>query len=157
MIMFDIPGSSSITIKNVIFDFNGTLGQDGILIDSVGDKLKELAGKDVNIYVITADTYGTVKNQCQGLPVKVKVFNKEDSSKDKKYMVEKLGCDVTASVGNGRNDLEMFKSSIISICVIGREGCFTKSLIESDIAVTNILDAVDLLLNNDRIRATLRT
>jgi len=157
MIIFDIPGSRSITIKNVIFDFNGTLGEGGTLIESVGDKIKELAGKNVNIYIVTADTYGTVKKQCMDLPVEVRIFNKEDSSKDKKSMIEKLGCDVTASVGNGRNDLEMFKNSVISICVIGKEGCFTKSLLESDIAVTNILDAIDLLLNNDRIRATLRT
>lgn len=157
MIMFHIPGRKSITIKNVIFDFNGTLGEGGILIDSVGNKIKELADKGVNIYVITADTYGTVKKQCEKLPVEVKIFNKEDSSKDKKTIIEKLGCNVTAAIGNGRNDLEMFKSSIISICIIGKEGCFTKALLESDIAVTNILDAIDLLLNIDKIRATLRT
>ena len=53
--------------------------------------------------------------------------------------------------------MEMFKNSIISIAVIGKEGCFSKALIEVDIVVNNVIDAIDLLLKNNRIKATLRT
>ena len=157
MIMLEIPGYKSIDVENVVFDFNGTIAEDGIIIKGIKEKIKELSYKNVNIYILTADTYDTVAKQCYGLPVKVDIFNKENASEDKKKIVEKLGYDITVTIGNGRNDIEMFKSSIISIAVIGKEGCFSKALIEADIVVNNVIDAIDLLLKNNRIKATLRT
>lgn len=157
MIMIDIPGYRSIEVENIVFDFNGTIAEDGILINEVKEKIKELSYKNVNIFILTADTYGTVMGQCMGIPFAVKVFDKENASEDKKKIVEKLGYEKTITIGNGRNDIEMFKSSIISIAVIGKEGCFAKTLIEADIVVNSVIDAIDLLLNNNRIKATLRT
>lgn len=40
MINLNIPGYESINIKNVVFDFNGTIATDGILIDEVKEKIK---------------------------------------------------------------------------------------------------------------------
>lgn len=157
MIKLDIPGEKIIEVKNIVFDFNGTIAEDGILIEEVKEKIRELSCKNVNIFIVTADTYGTVAKQCMELPVKIEIFNKENASEDKKKIVEKLGYNVTVSIGNGRNDLEMFKSSIISIAVIGKEGCFAKALFEADIVVNNIIDAIELLLKHNRIKATLRT
>lgn len=51
----------------------------------------------------------------------------------------------------------MFNSSALSVAVIGREGCFAKTLIEADIVVNNPLDAIELMLTKNRIKATLRT
>ncbi|QSZ27739.1 HAD hydrolase family protein [Aceticella autotrophica] len=157
MIEFDIPGYKIIEIKNVVFDFNGTLAEDGILIEETKDKIRELSNKNINLYILTSDTYGSVKKQCSKLPVKIEIFDKENASQDKKRIVEKLGSENTLSIGNGKNDLEMFKSSRLSIAIIGREGCFSKALFEADIVVNNIIDAIDLLLKPDRIKATLRT
>lgn len=157
MIIFNIPGSGNIEVKNVVFDFNGTIAEDGIITEKIKEKIIELSGRDVNICVLTSDTCGTVAEQCMGIPVKVEIFNKENAAADKKTIVEKLGCGVTVAIGNGRNDIEMLKSCIISIAVIGTEGCFTKAIIEADIVVKNIIDAIDLLLKNNRINATLRT
>ena len=157
MLILNISGYGSIEVKNVVFDFNGTIAEDGIIITGIKDRIEELALKDVDIYVLTADTYGTVKEQCMGIPVIVDIFNRENASEDKKTIVERLGRDVTVTIGNGRNDVEMFRNSIISIAVIGTEGCFTKAIFEADIAVKNITDAIDLLLKQNRINATLRT
>lgn len=157
MIMVDVPGYKSIKVKNVVFDFNGTMAEDGIMIEEIRRKIKELSNKDVNIFILTADTYGTVVKQSKDLPVTVEVFNKENSSEDKKRVVEKLGCDITAAIGNGRNDIEMFKKSTLSIAIIGKEGCFSKAIFEADIIVNNPVDAIDLLLKHNRIKATLRT
>lgn len=157
MITINIPGDKSVEIENVVFDFNGTIAEDGILINELKDKIKELEHKKVNIFIITSDTYGTVIEQCKELPVKVEIFDKENASQDKKKVVEKLGCSITAAIGNGRNDMEMFKNSVMSVAVIGREGCFAKAAFEADIIVNNPVDAVDLLLKHDRIKATLRT
>ncbi|MBU5227220.1 HAD hydrolase family protein [Clostridium senegalense] len=157
MIIVDIPGYKSIGIKNVVFDFNGTIAEDGVLIEEVKEKIKELSCEDVNIFVVTADTYGTVEKQCMELPVKVKIFNKDDACEDKKKIVQELVRDSTVAIGNGKNDIEMFKNSIISIAIIGKEGCFTKAVFQADIVVNNIVDAIDLILKKNRVKATLRT
>jgi len=157
MIRVNIPGDRTIEIKNVVFDYNGTIAEDGILIEGLEEKFKELAARDVNIFVVTADTYGNVKKQCIGLTLKIEVFDKENASQDKKRIIEGLGGDTTVSIGNGRIDSEMFKSSAISIAVIGKEGCYTKTLLQARIVVKDIKDAIDLLLKDSRIKATMRT
>lgn len=157
MILLNIPGYKSIEIKNVAFDYNGTIAKDGILLEGIKEKIKELSDRNVNIFILTADIYGNVREQCMGLPAKVEICNKENATEEKKKIVEKLGYGETVTIGNGRNDLEMFNSSIVSIAVIGKEGCFAKTLFGADIVVINIIDAIELLLKNNRIKATLRT
>lgn len=157
MIVLNIPGYKSIEVKNVVFDFNGTIAEDGILIEGIKEKISELSNRDVNIFILTADTYGNVREQCMGLPVKIETFDEENVSEEKMKIVKKLGYDITVTIGNGRNDLEMFKSSIVSIAVMGKEGCFAKTLFGADIVVSNIIDAIELLLKSTRIKATMRT
>ncbi len=150
MIEIEIPGYQDIEIKNIVFDFNGTIAEDGIIIDEIKDKINQLKKKDVNIYILTADTFGTVYKQCEHLPVKVQVID------DKKRFVEELGINHTVTIGNGQNDIEMMKKSVISIVVIGKEGCYAKTLFEADIVVNHIIDAINLLLKSNRMKATLR-
>lgn len=157
MIKVYIPGDGELEIKNVVFDFNGTIAKDGILIEKVKDKIKALAQHEVNIYILTSDTYGTVIEQCRDIPAEVKVFNKENASEDKKRVVELLGKESTVAIGNGRNDVEMFKVSRLSIAVLGEEGCYSKTLIYADIVVKDPIDAIELLINPTRLKATLRT
>lgn len=156
MISLDIPGFKKIEVQNVVFDFNGTIAEDGLVIAGVDDRIRELSKLDVKIFVLTADTNGTVKKECEGLPVDVITFGDERASEGKKKIVEGLGADSTVTIGNGRNDLEMFRSSVLSIAVIGKEGCFAKTLMEADIVVKSPADALELLLNRSRIKATLR-
>lgn len=157
MIRVNIPGYKDLEIKNVVFDFNGTVAEDGAIPNEVREKIKMLYYEDVNIFILTADTYGTVTKECTGLPVKVEIFNRENGSEDKKNIVKKLGSENTVTIGNGKIDVEMFKNSIVSIAVIGKEGCFSKAILEADIVVNNIIDAIDLVLKKDRLKATLRT
>jgi len=42
MLIIDIPGYEIIKVKNVVFDFNGTLAVDDILVDGVAEKIVEL-------------------------------------------------------------------------------------------------------------------
>jgi len=51
----------------------------------------------------------------------------------------------------------MFEASIIAIAVIGKEGCHAKTMLAADIVVSDIIDALDLLLCDNRIIATMRT
>lgn len=157
MINIDIPGREVLKIKNIVFDYNGTIAEDGILIPKVKDRIYQLVDKNLNVYVLTADTNGSVRDECQGLPVSIEIFNRENASKEKKRIVESLGKDLTISIGNGFNDVDMFKSTALSIVVIGKEGCYSKAIFESDIVVLDIVDAIDLILKPNRIKATLRT
>jgi len=155
MLKIEIPGRKILNIENIIFDFNGTLALDGKLNDNTKtllNKLKEL----VNIYILTADTYGTVLEQCKDLGFQVKIFSQKSSSLCKKKIVKSIKGDKIA-VGNGFNDIEMFKVSELSIAIIGKEGCCSKLLKYCDIVVTSIEDVFDLFFNPSRIKATLRS
>lgn len=156
MITIDIPGYRTLNIKNVVFDFNGTIAEDGMIIEEVKELMFDLANKGVGIFVLTADTNGSVENECVGLPLKVEIFNQGNALSEKKKVVERLGSDGTVAFGNGRNDIEMFKSSALSIGVMGSEGLFSKSIIEADIIVNNIIDGINMLLKPNRLKATLR-
>lgn len=62
MITIDIPGRDIITIEHLVLDYNGTVAEDGQLIDGVEERMRALKDR-VNIHVLTADTYGTVRAQ----------------------------------------------------------------------------------------------
>ncbi len=157
MIILEIPGHEPITVEHVTFDYNGTLAVDGYLVDDLRKRLVALAERGVDVYILTADTFGLVRTQCGELPLMIEIFAKDNIAKKKKAFVEKIGGATNVAIGNGNNDQEMFAASRLSIVVMGKEGCCVKSLLAADIAVNSPLDALDLLLNTDRVVATLRT
>ncbi|TCS82485.1 HAD family hydrolase [Tepidibacillus fermentans] len=152
---YQIPGRGLLEIEHLVLDFNGTIAEDGKLIEGIKEKLIQL-GKAFTIYVVTADTNGSVHRECEGLPVTVHVIGKEDQLGEKKRFIQSLNSRGVISIGNGVNDEWMFEVSDIAIAVIGKEGCATSSLLKSNIVVVNILDAFDLLLKENRFIATLR-
>lgn len=155
MIKLDIPAYKNIEINNIVLDFNGTIAEDGIIIENVSEKIIQLS-KYVDIYIVTADTNGTVKVQCEDLPVKIRVFNCGEALKNKRSIIREIYKKGTIAIGNGNNDTGMFEESEIAIAILGKEGCATKAILKSDIVVKNIIDAFDLILNSNRIKATLR-
>lgn len=155
MITIDIPGYKKLIIEQVVFDYNGTLGNNGLL-DSGINHLIEALSKNVDIFVVTADTYGTVEEACKDLNVKIHILKSGDAVKEKAAFVEALGCDHTVCVGNGYNDSEMFERAALAIAIMGEEGVSIKALMNADIAVKNSKDALMLLNNPRRIIATLR-
>jgi len=156
MINLEIPGHEPITVAHVTFDYNGTLAVDGYLVAGLKERLVALA-KLVAVHILTADTFGLVREQCQDLPLTIEIFSKDNISKKKKAFVEKIGGATNIAIGNGNNDREMFAESRLAIVVMGTEGCCVQSLLAADIVVNSPLDAVDLLLNTERMVATLRT
>ena len=152
MITAEIPGWGSLEIKNLVLDFNGTIATDGRLIEGVASMLGEIKQKNVDIYVITADTNGTVRKECEGLPVEVMTYDSGTVAVGKMELVAELGALHTASIGNGRND----SKSALSIAVIGQEGTFTKAAMQADILTVDILSALSLLTKPNRLKATLR-
>jgi soluble P-type ATPase len=75
---------------------------------------------------------------------------------EKAAYVRRLGPDTVAAIGNGANDRAMCEIAALGIAVIGGEGAAASLIASADIVVTDIRDALALLLNPDRVRATLR-
>ena len=155
MLNIQIPGREEMTLSHLILDYNGTIAEDGEIIESIRPRLAELA-KDLSIYVITADTHGTAAKKCEGLPLQVLAFPTTEVGLIKAEEARKLTGGVI-TIGNGFNDIQMSDVADLSICVIGKEGCCGALLVHTDVVVTSIDDALDLLLKTGRLRATLRT
>lgn len=156
MIKVDIPGNAEISIENVVFDMNGTISEDGIIKDDVKNLLNELS-KIVKIYVITSDTFGTAESQLKGINAELFILKGKNHTYEKREAIFKLGCSKTAVIGNGVNDSEMLKYGIIGIGILAGEGLALKTALNCDIIVSKPEDAINLLLNQKRLIATLRS
>lgn len=155
MIDVKIPGWKHLIIEQVLCDFNGTLAEDGILVDGVAERLKRLA-EFVKIILLTADTHGTAASSMADLPVEVKVIDPGQETMAKGFEVEGYGTMTTAFIGNGANDEKALKQATLGIAVLGKEGAFSASIQSADLVVQNPLDALDLLLIPKRLVAGLR-
>ena len=155
MLKINIPGREEMTLSHLILDYNGTIAEDGLIIESIRPRLESLS-KVLSIYVITADTHGTAAQRCAGLPLQVLTFPTTQVGEIKAQEARKLSGGVV-TIGNGFNDIQMSDAADLSICVMGKEGCCGALLMHTDVVVTSIDDALDLLIKPDRLRATLRT
>ena len=155
MLQIDIPGRPSLEIRHVVLDYNGTIARDGALLPGAAEVIRRLTPL-IPVYVLTADTYGTVEAQCAGLGVTVRTFPKAGAAACKEEIVRGLGGGVCA-VGNGFNDIPMFDAADLRLAVMEREGICAALIGHADVLVTAPEDALELLLSPDRLRATLRT
>ncbi|OQX54898.1 MAG: hypothetical protein B5M53_05255 [Candidatus Cloacimonas sp. 4484_209] len=155
MIEIDIPGVTNLNIKNVVFDVNGTLAVDGKIDSTTKKKLQDISHK-VNVYILTADTYGTIFHEMKDTGINITKITPLDEAKQKEKFVKKLGEKKTIAVGNGANDALMLKTSALGICVIDREGAFVQSIQNADIVIFGKENVFELLENPKRIVATMR-
>ncbi len=155
MIQVKIPGGEELYLEYLVMDFNGTMAVDGNLIPGVKERLEKLADK-LKIYVITADTFGKVKEALKDSPCEITILPEGDQDKAKLEFVKGLGEDKVVAFGNGRNDSLMLEAAALGVAVLLNEGVARETLFVANILVSNILDALDLLLNPLRLKATLR-
>ena len=154
--IIDIPGRETVEIQHVIFDYNGTIAIDGKLITDVKDKINQLADR-VQFHVITADTYGTVAAELDGVNCTLVNLSSSAQFKRKTEYLSHLGADHTLSVGNGYNDKALLKQSRLGIALIQAEGVCTETLLNSDIVCLSIMDVFAYLETPNRLKATLRS
>lgn len=155
MIRIEIPGREPIEAAHVVLDYNGTIAVDGSLIQGVEEriaKLKEMA----SVCVLTADTYGTVRAQCEPMGVEVKTFPREGAAKCKEEIVKGLAGGAVC-FGNGFNDIQMFDEALLAVAVLEGEGMCAALMGHADLVVHSVIDGLDLLLKPNRLRATLRS
>jgi soluble P-type ATPase len=146
----------------ILLDLNGTIATDGKIKEGVKERLAILKEK-AEIYILSADTFGTLNDIAKSLNVKGMKVDREKYGSEKiaklKILEElkKLNPDrKIIAIGNGNNDELLLKNADLGICVIGDEGAWSKTILSSDIVVKDINDALDLLLNENRLKATIR-
>jgi soluble P-type ATPase len=147
-----LPGKPPIVLTHLVLDFTGTLSLDGKLLPGVDKVLKELS-RHLNITILTADTFGTAKESLKNLPVEVRIVK---NGNEKAKYVNSIGPSKVITIGNGRNDVEMMRLAALAICVMGPEGCASELISASDVLVSDICRALNLLKHPLRIKATLR-
>ena len=153
--VIEIPGYKTLDVDTLLLDYNGTIATDGIIPASVKDRIQQLSDA-FKILVLTADTHGTARMQCEGLPLEVCTFPVGNAADYKEEILNQCGGERCVCMGNGRNDIKMFKGAALSIAIMGTEGMCGALVKECDICVTSIEDGLDLLLNPKRIIADLR-
>jgi soluble P-type ATPase len=156
MITIDIPGFGKMALSDVVFDYNGTLAVDGALLPGVAEKLNLLA-QHVSVHVITADTFGKAAANLADVNCTLQILPPGDQARSKKEFVDSLNAEHTVAIGNGRNDRLMLQTAVIGIAVLLNEGVSIETAQSANILVRDILDAVDLLLQPLRLKATLRS
>jgi len=150
-----IPGWGTLQLQNILFDLNGTLACDGHMAESTRTRLHALAAH-LTLYVMTADTYGTVEQTMAGLPIQAQRLRQEVGAAEKQAFLNTLGAQQTAAIGNGRNDVLRLTDAALSMANTGPEGAAQEAIQAADIVFCHIDDALDALLNPKRLVATLR-
>lgn len=150
-----IPEYKTLEVDTLFLDMNGTIAVDGIIPASVKERLIALS-EYFRIYVLTADTYGNARAQCEGLPVILETFPAGAAREYKKELIKATGGKHCIAVGNGRNDELMLKEAALSIAVLDREGAYGKLLKAADLCTRSMQDALDMMLYPSRIVAGLR-
>lgn len=113
MIEIDIPDFDRLSLAHLVLDYNGTLAFDGRLLSGVADLLERLA-KDLRIHIITADTFGSVKQVFAGTGFTVHVLSPGNEAEGKAEYVRQLGSMSSVCIGNGRNDRLMLGEAMNS-------------------------------------------
>jgi soluble P-type ATPase len=157
MPIFDIPNYGKINLKNILFDMNGTIQFNGRVTKKLRREIKKLKSH-FNVFLISSDTRGNLDKVALKLGVKsIKISPSGLSEAElKNNELLKLGKEETAAIGNGNNDSMMLKSAILGIAILGKEGLASKTLMNSDLAFSNCLDAIHFLMDEKKVIATLR-
>ncbi len=156
MLTFDIPGYKILRLAHLVMDYNGTVAEDGKLVDGVAARLQILS-PNLTLHVITADTFGLVRQQMAGLPCQVAIIGNGDQAEAKLRYVQELGPEQTVCIGNGRNDRLMLQAAALGLAVVLAEGAAREAIQAAHVLCRAITDALDLLLNPLRLIATLRS
>lgn len=155
-----IPGLGDRAIHTVICDYTGTLSCRGRLVPGVKEQLSELM-KRVDLHIITADSYGTADSELTGL-VKPYHLKKQEGRHDieKQEYVEQFAPQHVAAFGNGNNDRLLLKrvkeAGGLAIAVDNGEGCAIDAVMNSHLLIVGAVNALNLLLEPNACKATLR-
>jgi P-type E1-E2 ATPase len=148
----DIPGGRRLELEYLLLDVNGALTNRGVLLEGVAGRLVRL-GAHLRLLLVSGDTFGTLDSVAAelGLPA-----TRAPDGRAKLDLLEQLGRERCAVVGNGTNDVLMLEAAALGIAVLGPEGASGAALRAADVLCRSPLEALDLLLDPLALAATLR-
>ena len=155
MIELNIPARGNLRLAHAVLDVNGTIAKDGRLLDKVAKPLTGLRDR-LTLHLLTADTYGKQDNIDLMLGMRANRIQGGDEAEQKAEFVRQWGPETVVAIGQGANDAGMLAAAAIGIAVLGDEGLAVEALLQADIVVANIFDALNLLEYPTRLVATLR-
>lgn len=153
--IIEIPNDDNLDIKNIVFDFNGTIAISGKIIDGVFDKIIKLS-ENFNISIVTADTFGSVKKIFKDTNINIHIISKDNGSLDKMNYIKKIGALNTIALGNGNNDSMMLSKAKIGISILNQEGLSLEALKSSNILLKDINDFFKMIEEPKKFIAILR-
>jgi soluble P-type ATPase len=157
-IAIDIPGSGKRHIRIVVSDYTGTHSFGGVIEPAVKRRLKDLVAL-VDLHIVTADSFGTAERELAGIAVPY-MLQTGSHDVEKAAYVSQFDLQHVAAFGNGNNDRLMLKAvkegGGLAIAVDNGEGCAMDAMRHADVFVVGAANAIDLLLDPVRLKATLR-
>ena len=157
-ITIDIPGFGERHIRIAVSDYTGTHSFGGVIEPDVKRKLRELAAV-VDLHIVTADSFGTAERELAGIAIPYKLRSGRHDI-EKAEFVSQFDLQHVAAFGNGNNDRLMLQAvkegGGLAIAVDNGEGCALDAMRNADLFVVGAANAMDLLLDPLRLKATLR-
>ena len=147
-----IPGLAELRLEHLLLDVNGTLTNRGELLEGVEARLGRLSDA-LDIRLVSADTFGTLETIAARMNVSAV---KASTGDDKLRLLDELGRDRCAVIGNGSNDALVLQAAAVGFAVIGPEGASAAALRSADVVCASATDALDLLIDPKALSATLR-
>lgn len=151
--IYSIPGQGELEIKTIILDLNGTLSVAGTVPEGVKERLNRIKRLDFRVLFFTGNTRNDAGDLAAELGIEWKLAK---TAEDKKRMALAMEPGTCTSVGNGLIDAELMKVVKLRIVTLQAEGVHVETLLNSDIVVPTINDALDLFIDEQRLIATLR-
>jgi P-type E1-E2 ATPase len=151
-LLVEIPGGRRLELDHLVLDVNGTLSDRGALLGGVPERVDRLR-EVVELHLVSGDTFGTLDALAAELDLPA---SQVATGEDKLEVVERLGRERCAVVGNGTNDALVLEAAALGIAVVGPEGASGAAVRSADVLCRTVLEALDLLLDPRALRATLR-
>jgi soluble P-type ATPase len=149
-----MPDQPPLEIKTIILDLNGTLSVGGSIPEGATERLAALKKRGFRLLFLSGNTRGNADELAEELGIEWKYAT---TGAEKRAIAEKLEPETCASIGNGLIDLELTKLVKLGVVTLQSEGIHVQTLLQADVAVPTINDALDLFLDEKRMIATMRT
>jgi P-type E1-E2 ATPase len=138
--------------EHLLLDLNGTTSRWGRIDDGVAERLRSTSPQ-LTVHLLSADTYGTLAETAESLGLSWRVVA---NGEDKRAAIVELGAERSIAIGNGVNDAAMLAAARVGIAVLGGEGLSAAALRDADVLCGSMTEALDLLLHDSGLAATLR-
>jgi soluble P-type ATPase len=148
----EIPGAAPLELDHLLLDVNGTIANRAHLIDGVEERIASVR-ELLEVHLLSSDTLHTLDDTATRLGVAARLVTNGSQKRD---YARQLGPDRCVAIGNGVNDVPMLEAVRLGIVIIGPEGAGGPTVRAADVVCGSILDAFDLVLEDDTTKSTLR-